>query len=278
MSGGHFNYDQHRITDAAAEIEELVATNDSTEKDDWGQDKGSHYPPDVIAKFKEASSTLHQAAAMLQRVDWLVCGDDDEESFMRRWDEEVPAPTIGQLTAAFAEKEEKLALVKDRSKEVVNRYKSGFQREQKENERLMGILAEKEAAIKRLEAMVVFDCRRPGVCPNECTMCVATKRGPSRIIKEVIDEVDGTTSDYLQLEDGSGIGVSESDLYLLGHKTGYAQRGMESYGEIEAAHQSGISEGREYMRERIAQEFDVRCNMEKWAVFIRSIPITKKGE
>ena len=40
-------------------------------------------------RFKIASHALKKAATMAQRIDWLVSGDDGEESFLRRWSEEV---------------------------------------------------------------------------------------------------------------------------------------------------------------------------------------------
>lgn len=89
MSGGHFDYIQHRISDAADEINEIVRTNDSTEKNEWGDEIGCHYPEDIIEKFKEAVLTLHRGAVMLQRIDWLVCCDDGEDSFRKRWDKEL---------------------------------------------------------------------------------------------------------------------------------------------------------------------------------------------
>jgi len=89
MSGGHFDYTQYRIEEIAAEIDKLIKINDSTEKNEWGEDVGYHYPPEIIVRFREAAHTLRQAQEMAQRVDWLVSGDDGEESFMRLWDNEV---------------------------------------------------------------------------------------------------------------------------------------------------------------------------------------------
>ena len=89
MSGGHFDCKQYQINDIAFEIEELISTNDSTEKNDFGEDVGYHFKPETIAKFKEAVAVLRKAAIMAKRVDWLVSGDDGEESFHRRWDEEL---------------------------------------------------------------------------------------------------------------------------------------------------------------------------------------------
>lgn len=89
MSGGHFNYNQYKINEIAEEVKNLIDTNDSTAKDDWGYDISAHYPPEIIERFKEAHITLTKAAAMAQRIDWLVSGDDGEDSFLKRWDEEL---------------------------------------------------------------------------------------------------------------------------------------------------------------------------------------------
>ena len=89
MSGGHFSYAQYRMEDIAEELDRLIDENNSTEKNYWGSDIGFHYPPHIIERFKEAVHTIRQAQEMAQRVDWLVSGDDGEETFMSRWDNEV---------------------------------------------------------------------------------------------------------------------------------------------------------------------------------------------
>ena len=89
MSGGHFDYSQFRVREIAEDIERLIASNDDQTKDEWGERRGRGYPPEIIAKFREAAHTLERAADMAQRVDWLVSGDDGEECFLRRWQKEV---------------------------------------------------------------------------------------------------------------------------------------------------------------------------------------------
>jgi hypothetical protein len=89
MSGGHFNYDQYKIAEMAEDISLLIENNDNNDQDDWGDDIGRHYPPEVIDRFKEAKATLIQAAKMATRIDWLLSGDDGEDSFIRRWNEEI---------------------------------------------------------------------------------------------------------------------------------------------------------------------------------------------
>lgn len=90
MSGGHFQYQQYRLDDMADTIDRMIENNDSTEPDEYGFKTGRHYPPDIIARFRETRDALKRVAAMVQRVDWLVSGDDGEDSFRQRWAKEVP--------------------------------------------------------------------------------------------------------------------------------------------------------------------------------------------
>lgn len=89
MSGGHFEYQQYRIEDIAKSIEELIKSNDDESLNEWGYRRGRDYSAETIVKFKTAVDTLRKAAIMAQRVDWLVSGDDGENSFHDRWDEEL---------------------------------------------------------------------------------------------------------------------------------------------------------------------------------------------
>lgn len=81
MSGGHFNYDQYKIEYIADSIDDLILHNGSSEKNDWGDLKYQTYPEDIIDQFKIAANKLREAAVYAQRIDWLVSGDDGEESF-----------------------------------------------------------------------------------------------------------------------------------------------------------------------------------------------------
>ena len=84
MSGGHFDYKQWEIGNIADEVEQLILTNDSEEKNEWGDRKGYHYTPETIEEFKKGLVLLRQAYVYAQRIDWLVSGDDGEDSFHRR--------------------------------------------------------------------------------------------------------------------------------------------------------------------------------------------------
>ncbi len=84
MSGGHFNYKQHHLLDMADDIGSQILTNDSTEKNEWGDNIGSRYSPETIAEFEKAVKALKLAYVYAQRIDWLLSGDDGEDSFHKR--------------------------------------------------------------------------------------------------------------------------------------------------------------------------------------------------
>lgn len=89
MSGGHFDYQQYRIGQIADDIRLLIDNNDSTETNEWGDRLGRGYPKEVLDKFREAVKVLRTAQIYAQRIDYLVSGDDGEESFLNRLQEEL---------------------------------------------------------------------------------------------------------------------------------------------------------------------------------------------
>lgn len=89
MSGGHFNYDQHRMQQIAEELDLLVLNNGVMTPNEWGEENGHDYPPAVIDKFKEAARTVRLGHEMVQAIDYLVCGDTGIESFRQQWRDRV---------------------------------------------------------------------------------------------------------------------------------------------------------------------------------------------
>jgi len=89
MSGGHFDYKQYKIGYIADEVEQLIIDNDSDERNEWGDVKGYHFTPETIEEFKKGLTILRQAHIYAQRIDWLVSGDDGEDSFHRRLKQEL---------------------------------------------------------------------------------------------------------------------------------------------------------------------------------------------
>ncbi len=84
MSGGHFNYKQYEIEHIADQVEQMIIDNESEELDEWGNTKGYHFTEDTMAEFKKALVIIRQAQVYAQRIDWLVSGDDGEDSFLSR--------------------------------------------------------------------------------------------------------------------------------------------------------------------------------------------------
>ena len=92
MSGGHFDYNQHRIRDIADSVEDIIRKN-GKKKDykvsSWENEYYYEYPPEVIEKFKEGLDILRKAEIYAQRIDWLVSGDDGDETFLERIKEDL---------------------------------------------------------------------------------------------------------------------------------------------------------------------------------------------
>lgn len=85
MSGGHFDYMQYRITQAADELQNIIEKCEADEPDEYNYKP--EFSADIVAKFHECETTLRCAAAMLNCVDYLASGDIGEHTFRKRWAE-----------------------------------------------------------------------------------------------------------------------------------------------------------------------------------------------
>jgi hypothetical protein len=104
MSGGFFDYQQHKIFEIAESVQSVIDKNYvlltdielaenfiTKESIEYCPDCAYHYayPPEVIEKFKEGVELLRKAYVYAHRIDWLLSGDDGEESFLKRLNEEL---------------------------------------------------------------------------------------------------------------------------------------------------------------------------------------------
>lgn len=104
MSGGHFEYDQYKIGYIADEIQRQIDRNGQEKTaeeikesylphnwfEEYPEDKIWHkYSDEVIIQFKIAVTMLRMAEVYAHRIDWLLSGDDGEESFLRRLEEQL---------------------------------------------------------------------------------------------------------------------------------------------------------------------------------------------
>jgi hypothetical protein len=105
MSGGRWEYIQYRFTDVTEDIDKLIEQNGKPKSKEELKEYGWYdtdwyekYPEDlnhckyedeVLEQFKKASNAVKIAQVYIQRMDWLLSGDDGEESFLRRIDEDL---------------------------------------------------------------------------------------------------------------------------------------------------------------------------------------------
>jgi hypothetical protein len=76
MSGGYFDYVQDRMLRAADSLASVIETDDQ-------------YSKQTLAEFGKALTMLRASAIYLQRIDWLISGDDTEESFHKHLKEDL---------------------------------------------------------------------------------------------------------------------------------------------------------------------------------------------
>lgn len=101
MSGGHWDYVQYRIKDVPEDIESIIEKNgiewtieESKKIHTWADEQhikdNKHlrfeydYPEDVIEEFKKGAEIIKKAYIYMQRIDWLLSGDDGEDNFLTR--------------------------------------------------------------------------------------------------------------------------------------------------------------------------------------------------
>jgi hypothetical protein len=83
MSGGAFNYNDYHITGIADQIEEFIRDN---------EDRSEYrYSEATIQRFREAVKLLREAGVYVHRIDWLVSGDDGEDTFHKRLERDLAA-------------------------------------------------------------------------------------------------------------------------------------------------------------------------------------------
>ena len=110
MSGGHFDYYQWHIRDIIYSLEDYTYGHSLDEEDidyyiedHWLEDKEKEYviknkhtvpnlyeySKETIKEFKKGLAILRKAYVYAKRIDWLLSGDDGEESFHERLKEEL---------------------------------------------------------------------------------------------------------------------------------------------------------------------------------------------
>lgn len=78
MSGGYLDYNQYRIND-------MVETLELFTKGEYFQE----YTEAVKQEIYTGIELLKKSAIYAQRIDWLISGDDGEDSFLKRLKEDL---------------------------------------------------------------------------------------------------------------------------------------------------------------------------------------------
>jgi len=104
MSGGAFEYIQSRLEwDVIEEIKKIVEKNGKEipikDRLSWNNPEYyekypeeklySNYKEEVINELKNGIEAVRKAYVYIQRIDWLLSGDDGEESFIERLKEDL---------------------------------------------------------------------------------------------------------------------------------------------------------------------------------------------
>uniref|UniRef100_A0A6C0JVK7 Uncharacterized protein n=1 Tax=viral metagenome TaxID=1070528 RepID=A0A6C0JVK7_9ZZZZ len=90
MSGGHFDYKQYAIEDIIESIESIIQNNTNL-----SNDFENRFSEKTIQEFKNAIKYLTLAKIYSHRIDWLISGDDGEETFHERLNEELRNNDVG---------------------------------------------------------------------------------------------------------------------------------------------------------------------------------------
>jgi len=93
MSGGHFEYKQHQITDIASDIEAIILKNGVKVKDshsdlDYYSDPDYiryNFTPQTIERFKTVVDKLREIQQTVHDIDYLVSSDIGEDTFNKAY-------------------------------------------------------------------------------------------------------------------------------------------------------------------------------------------------
>lgn len=96
MSGGSFGYKQHHILDLIEQMDEILTRVEKEPSNEFECNSLKNYIDDIDS-FKSVVITniqhLKMAHLYTQRLDWFVSGDDGEESFYERIQEDIESLT-----------------------------------------------------------------------------------------------------------------------------------------------------------------------------------------
>ena len=92
MSGGRFGYIQNRLDwEVIEKLEEIIERNGAGDVSEDYRDSEyfEELSPETVEEFRKGLELVKRAAVYIRRIDWLVSGDDGEETFHQRLAEDL---------------------------------------------------------------------------------------------------------------------------------------------------------------------------------------------
>lgn len=87
MSGGQWDYIQHKIDEAALDLKYIIEDNNHAAN--IRAEDGKAFNPQTIAHFKNAMNAAYLAAIYLHEIDYLLSGDTGEEFFVKHLEDRL---------------------------------------------------------------------------------------------------------------------------------------------------------------------------------------------
>ena len=124
MSGGKFEYAQdhfnlHYIIPFAEQLkrfeEHRLLDEDKVDPDDWEQNYARSLSEETMKEYRKGLIAMRVAFAYANRIDRLECGDDGEDNFHKRLQEDIEIALIAErnITKQFVVPEDKTIKVYD---------------------------------------------------------------------------------------------------------------------------------------------------------------------
>jgi len=85
MSGGHFDYAQFHIGQIAESVDSIIRQEENPTENEYTYG----FAENTLAEFRNGLLFLRMAEIYAQRIDWLLSGDDGEETFHKRLVEDL---------------------------------------------------------------------------------------------------------------------------------------------------------------------------------------------
>jgi hypothetical protein len=85
MSGGTFDYIQHRFPEITFIIHNVIQNNDVPNEFGYA----TKYPPEILEKFKNIKKLIEETGNIIHTLDYFIDGDISEETFLKDYGESL---------------------------------------------------------------------------------------------------------------------------------------------------------------------------------------------